>query len=302
MNDEQLLDKQQAGENERISLTNVFLILRAHLLLILIITILFAAGGFVYSKIRKAVYTATVPVLFDVSGIKQVDQDDQILDAEDQALNYTYLSAYISSVAEICTSGKTIDRANVYYDYYLNSGKNINEFIAALNESYNTVKDLRGELPDYPVNSENISNCRNKYFTSDKVGTNYKYRTDITGVIVNFGLWVKNLDPKCASEMASIYAFAADVALNQILVFGKSDNAAHAGIINLSGSVSGVSVSSDVSTMKIVVIAAVLGIALALMTVYILYLTDNTIKSKEQLEDMSGASVIAYIEDVVEVK
>ena len=74
-----------------------------------------------------------------------------------------------------------------------------------------------------------------------------------------------------------------------------------AGLIDLAGSVSGVSVSSDMSTMKIVIIAAVLGVVLALMTVYILRISDNTVKSKEQLEELSGANVIAYIENVPEV-
>ena len=297
MNDELITEQQTAEDGSRISITDILYVLRAHLLLIIIITVLFAAGGFVYSKIRKPVYTASVPVVFDVSGIKQTDKDE-----EDQSLNYTYLSAYIGSVAEICTSGKTIDRANVYYAYYLNSGKKINEFITDLNESYKTVKDSREELPDYPVNAENIKEYRNKYFTSDKVGTDYKYSADSKGITVNFGLWAKDLDTERAKEMASIYAFAADISLNQILEFGKSENSGHAGIINLSGSISGVSVSSDISTMKAVVIAMALGLALALMTVYILHLTDNTIKSKEQLEEMSGASVIAYIEDVAEVK
>ena len=301
MDEEQVLNQQSTEDAGKVSLINILYALRAQWLLILIVTVLFAAGGFAYSKVRKPVYTATVPVLFDVSGIKSEKNE------EDQVSNTNYLFAYLDQAVGICTSGITIDRANVYYDYYLkfrreNPNKNINDFMSVLSAEYETVKTTaeRKELPSYPVNDENIKQYREKYFTSDKFGTNYKHSSNSADTNVNFNLWVKDLDSGSAKDMACIYAFAADFSLNKILQFDKSNG--NAGIINLAGSSAGVNVSSDASLKKVVIIAAVMGLALSLIAVYITYLMDNTVKSKEQLERISGAGVIAYIDDVAEVK
>ena len=303
MNDEQSLDKQMAEENGRISLTDIFCILRAHLFLILIITILFAAGGVAYSKIRKPVYTASVPVQFDIV-VKMLDEYQQETDDNNEVASTNYLFKYIESAVGICQSGEVLDRANVYYYYYLNSNKNVNDFITELNVAYKTVivsegktaKELHGEIPDYDVTEELLNKYRNKYFDSSKVGV--KYSSSDQEKRVDFSLSVNDLNSNRAKEMARIYALAADVALNKILVFDDGT----AGLIDLADSVSGVSISSDMSAMKIVIIAAVLGLALALLTVYIIHLTDNSLTSKEQLEGISGANVIAYIENVPEVK
>ncbi|MBR0189691.1 MAG: hypothetical protein IJQ23_04840 [Clostridia bacterium] len=294
MNDEQILEQQTEKDGSRISLTDILYVLRAHLLLIIIITVLFAAGGVAYSKVRKPVYTASVPVQFDVI-VKALDEHGAETDKDNEVASTNYLFRYIESAVGICKSGEVIDRANVYYHYYLNSGKKIDEFITELTEAYKTVKASHGEIPNYEVTDELMDQYRDKYFNSDKVGA--KYSSSTTEQRVDFSLWVTDLNSGRARELARIYALAADVALNKMLVF---DNGT-AGLIDLAGSVSGVSVSSDMSTMKIVIIAAVLGVVLALMTVYILRISDNTVKSKEQLEELSGANVIAYIENVPEV-
>lgn len=294
MNDEQILEQQTEKDGSRISLTDILYVLRAHLLLIIIITVLFAAGGVAYSKVRKPVYTASVPVQFDVI-VKALDEHGAETDKDNEVASTNYLFRYIESAVGICKSGEVIDRANVYYHYYLNSGKKIDEFITELTEAYKTVKASHGEIPNYEVTDELMNEYRDKYFNLDKVGA--KYSSSTTEQRVDFSLWVTDLNSGRARELARIYALAADVALNKMLVF---DNGT-AGLIDLAGSVSGVSVSSDMSTMKIVIIAAVLGVVLALMTVYILRISDNTVKSKEQLEELSGANVIAYIENVPEV-
>ena len=122
------------------------------------------------------------------------------------------------------------------------------------------------------------------------------YKTKNTETI--FTLWVKNVNLEYAREMARIYAFAADVALNLNVNFGDATT----GVIELSDSVKGVSVVADLTTAKVVLIALILGFVLSLAAAYLMYLADNTIKSKEQLEKITGANVIAYIEDIAEAK
>lgn len=294
MNDEQTLNQQVQQESKGVSIVDILLGLRAHLVLILIVTLLFAVGGFAYAKVRKPVYTASVPVQFDVD-INSVDTSGN--DTSNQN-SYTYLFAYVDTADGICKSGNVIDRANVYYYYYLQSGKNIDVFIRELTDAYKTVKTTHGEIPDYGVTEELLNEYRNKWFNSSKVGTKYSASSNSSEARVDFSLWVKNLDSGKAKEMARIYVLAADVSLNKILVL---DNGT-AGLLDLAGSVSGVSASPDMTTTKVVIVAVILGLALAFLTVYIIYLLDNTVKSKEQLEEMSGASVIAYIDDVAEVQ
>ncbi len=296
MDNEQTLNQQSAEERSGIALADIFYVLRSHLLLILIIVLVFAAGGFAYSKVRKPVYTATVPVQFDVD-INSVDTSGN--DTSNQN-SYTYLVRYVDTVDGICKSGEVIDRANVYYDYYLQSGKKIDTFMEELTSAYGAVKTSHGEIPDYEVTEENINKNRNKWFDSGNVGTKYNSSSDGSKQRFDFSLWVKDLVAANAREMARIYALAADVALNQILYLGFDNGTA--GLIDLAGSSKGVSVSPDMSTLRVIIIAAALGVVVALATVYIKNLADNTVKSKELLEELSGASVIAYIDDVAEAK
>ena len=300
MDDEQRILTQQATEDGNgVSIADILCIFRAHIILILVITLLFAAGGFLYSKIRKPVYTATVPVQFDVEiNSIIVDEHGNETNKVNQTSSTTYLFAYIDTAVGICKSGEVIDRANVYYDIYLRSGKDIDVFMKEIDAAYRTVKDSHDEIPDYAVTDEAIERTRNVWFDSSNVGTNYSSSGSSSDVKVNFGLQVSDLNAKNAKEMARVYAFAADVSLNKILVFDSGT----AGLVDLAGSTSGVSVSPDMSTRRILIIAAILGFAVAVATVYIMSIADNTVKSKELLEEITGSGVIAYIDDIAEAR
>ena len=50
MNEEQMLNQQQTDSVGRVPLTNILYALRTHLLLIIIMTVLFAAGGAAYLR------------------------------------------------------------------------------------------------------------------------------------------------------------------------------------------------------------------------------------------------------------
>ena len=294
MDNEQSVNLQNTEREGGIGIVDIFNILRANWLLIIIVTVLFAAGGFLYSKVRKPVYTASVPVQFEVE-MKAVDKDGEYVD---QVSSTNYLFAYLDTAVGFCKSGEVLDRANVYYHYYQTSGMKIDEFITKLSGLYDEeTKALHGEIEGYPVDDALKTAYRDKWFTSSNVGTNYNSSKQDT--VINFRLWVKNLNPQYAKEMARIYALAADVALNINVDFGDKTTA---GIVELNNSSSGVSLSSDVAAQKMIIIATLIGFILSCVVIYILHLSDNTVKSKEQLEKMVGANVIAYIDDVAEVK
>ena len=298
MDNEQSLNIGKEENAGGISVAEILYVLRARIWLIVIITLLFAAGGFVFAKTKKPVYTASVPVQFNVQ-INAVDEYGNPMDSVDQVVSTNYLFAYLDTAVAVCKSGDVLDRANVYYSFYKESGKTIDEFIAEANAAYtDAVKETRGEIPGYEVSEELMGLYRNKWLNADNVGTTYSSSKSSADTVIYFRLWAKNSDTAYAKDMARIYALAADVSLNKFLDFGD----ATAGLIDLAGASSGVSVAADVSTRRTVVIAFALGLAVSLALVYIIYLIDNTVKTKEQLESLSGANVIAYIEDVAEVK
>ena len=156
MDNEQTLNKsvntKDNGQNNiQSSLADIIHVLRAHLLLIIIITVLFAAGGSLYSKSRTPVYTASVPVQFEVK-ISETDKSGK--EIVDQVSSTNYLFAYLDTAVRFCASGEVLDRANVYYYYYKASGKKLDDFIVELSDLYNDSKANRGEIPGYPVDAE----------------------------------------------------------------------------------------------------------------------------------------------------
>ena len=291
MDNEQSLNIGNEEKSGGISFARILYILRSHILLIAIITLLFAVGGFAYAKTRKPVYTSSVPVQFNV----QVNTGDET----DRVASVNYLLRYIDTAVGICGKGIVLDRANVYYHFYKESGKKIDAFIDDIKAAYtDDVKETRGEIPGYEVTDELINKYRGAWFTSGKVKTSYSSSKKDTEMVINFSLSVSDFNGETARDMACIYALAADVSLNQVLAFGD----ATAGLTELWDSSRDVGYSSNANTKKPVIIAFVLGLIVSVAVVYLIYLADNTVKSKQQLEQRSGANVIAYIEDVAEVK
>lgn len=300
MDNEQSLNIRNGEKKGGISLAEILHVLRSHILLILIITLLFAAGGFLYARNKKPVYTASVPVLFSV----QVSADGEF----DRVSSVNYMRKYMDTAAGICEKGIVLDRANVYYHFYKESGKTIDEFMTEIKGAYTpSVKESRTEIPGFEVkvgtDTTLLDKYRNKWLTSSNIEVGYTDSESDAELEINFSLSAKSENATMAREMAYIYTLAADFSLNCVLNFNDaSSGITTAGLINLVQNSSGIGVSSNASTKKPIIIAAVLGLVISLAVIYVIYVIDNTVKSKEQLEALSGANVIAYIEDVAEVK
>lgn len=318
MNEENTLNGQSKENTGGSSVMEILGAFRARWFIILIITAIFAIGGFVYSKLRLPIYTASVPVSFSM----QVA--DEEVDDTDMVSSTNYLYAYLETAAEFCTSGVVIDRANFYYGKYLvlknMYGMKIDDFIASLKQSYAVVKEVYntemteyahgrrtnkpviGEIPGYEATIASMAPYKDKWFTSENVGTGFtpnKNNTTTQYSSVVFKLWAKNLNEEYAKEMVRIFAFSAGVAINVSMDLG--DNAL-ADFIELSNTTSGVSVSKDMNNRRTIIIAAFIGLILSILVVYIAYLADNTVKKSETLEEIIGVPVIAYIDDVAEEK
>ena len=279
------------------SLIGILTALRVHIFLIIAVTVFFFIAGFAYSRIRKPIYTASVPAQFNAE-IKDTEGEMDVV----SSVNYIFAS--YETVVKFCEYGAVIDRANVYYNYYLTEKRNgtvedIDEFIAKLTALYDaadaetglSARETRSEVPGYAVTEDLMNEYRGEWFNGDNTGANFASTKEQTTL---FHLWVKNANRNYAMEMARIYVFSADVAFN-LLDFGAESH-----IQEMNSSVYSVSVSPDVSTRRIVAISTAIGIVLSLLTVYLIYLLDNTVKTKEQMERLTGATLLGYVEDMQE--
>ena len=393
MSEEQIQNRTTEEESDKLSIMDILLVLRSRWLIILIITVLFAIGGYVYARVRKPVYTASGPVTFKTT-VEQVEKENGEYKAVQDGVSSTnYLYAYLDTAVAFCVSGNTIDRANVYYAMFMTEKRNdpdltVDEFVSHLkgiyagqkdkykacltlyvevSETYNSLVEYyknvgKKKVPDvipqaqadatdydgltavldglieeyeeiyelyqnkdytrfptapvkpqkiyeitgYEVDDATVDLVRDRYITAQKAGTaNPTNAKDSQYSSVQFDLTVKDYDGSKARELVRIFALAADVAVNKTLRFDARDDAdtiATAGLYEMVNSSGGVKISSDGDKTKIVVIAALLGIVVSLLVVYVSYIADTTVKSREVLEKITGTSVIAYIDDVGENK
>ena len=56
------------------------------------------------------------------------------------------------------------------------------------------------------------------------------------------------------------------------------------------------SIDKDITTLSILMISTIVGVLLSALVLYILILLDNSIRSKEELEAIVGASMLACIQ------
>lgn len=375
---EEKINESKATEESGVSLKLILYVLWSRKFLILFITLLFAVGGYAYSRLRVPEYTASVPLTFKTTAEK-LEEGSKVV-STDGVSSTNYLYAYFDTALEYTTSGSVMDRANVYYGMYKeakkeNSELTIDEFVgnlktlyankkaaavkytevidkyeslveyykehsgsvvpqdipvadadgtdyvglvenyAYLLAEYDTIRDKyrvrnfsefpekpvapegSSEIVGYEVTEENMKLYRDRFVKRGRVGINSSASKSAEGNFssVLFKIWVKAYDPVYASELARIYAFAADVAINIDLEF---DSLGTAGFYEMINDSNGVAVVSDKGTKKTVVIAAVIGLAISLVIFYISYIADSTIKNKEMLEEITGSSVIAFIDDV----
>ena len=55
--------------------------------------------------------------------------------------------------------------------------------------------------------------------------------------------------------------------------------------------------TKDVSTTKILLISGIMGLVLSFIIIYLLYVTDTTVTSPEELNKISGVNLLSSIED-----
>ena len=243
--------------------------LKENLILILIIVLISGVFGVVYHKLKKPVYTASEMVNY-------MAYYDDVQDDPTAAGAMNLMSVYVHTMVDFCTSGVVLDRAEYYYTEYLKSGKNIEDFI----------EYLKGGTCSY----DPTKITSRTYFNPSNVSSTLLTHGDETEESYIFVLSVEDFNSSIAKEMVRIFAISVDQESRDYF------EGVETYVYELVKDTEGVSVSTSGSLTKTLALFLILGAILAGLIVYLKTLLDKTVKDKEEIEGLTGVSVIAYIE------
>lgn len=131
---------------------------------------------------------------------------------------------------------------------------------------------------------------------SDVSASFSKSKTDDTYVSFTLNVFVKDTDPDTAAKKAKIYVQAIDDEVkNNDVEYGGFGEYRYFGAKLSVSDLGYVGTTRNFSRITNVVISFVIGVVIALVLAYVCSLFDRTIKNKEELENLVGASILAVI-------
>lgn len=275
------MDEKIIEENGGNFIRDVLLVLKRYIVLLLAVIFVFTAGGVVYSYLRKPNYTYGIKLSFQAST------------EEGTAVTYNInaMRAYIDTIVDFCDEGVVVDRADFYYmkfiDYKkekqgenLTTQKMLDSFISELTQE-------GGEFSQYKPDTEKESR-----YKKENINVSTVVVENATQFVFSVEYTEKNA--MVTEEMATILA----VAYAHEISLKEDDSAKYFSGLEISLKNLGPTSSGPVIDMgkkKIVMIAVVIGVIVALGAVYLVNVLDNTVKEKSELERITGTTVIAMI-------
>lgn len=264
---------EEKGEN---IVSVIFFAAKRFWVLILAIVVAFTACGLAYSYIRKPNYTATEKIVYKAQNTFE----------DATAYHINAMDAFVDTIVDFCDEDVVTDRANFYYSMYLNqkakegAGFTVADYIAS--ERENDTYD-RQEIKTERILKSNIE-------------VEVTPEEEDNGAKFSFSVKYTDKDRTAAIEKLKILVFAIDMESRVTVVTdNKTVNKYFTGINNEIMDFGTEEVSSDLSKFRIILVAFILGVLAACATVYAIYLFDNTVKTKEELEQLTGASSLSYI-------
>ncbi len=270
-------EKKTLTEENGLSLATILHEIRCRLWLIVVVTVIAIGAGVGYTFTVEPNYTSTARIAYRAENdLGSMTQN-----------NINAMNAFLDTIIDFCDEGVVLDRANYYYNGYTN-GKmqgatyTVQEYIESVkaNDTYDseTVSSKEGA-----IKQSNISTV---------VDT-----STASGVLFYFSIRYTDKDVTAVEDKLKILVFAFGLECRETIVVngvqqGKYFEGITSEIIDLG--VVGAPVS-DVSKPRIVVVSAIAGLALSLILVYVLYVSDGTIKDKDELEEITGTDLMACI-------
>ncbi len=283
------------NENLREGLTvrDVFAIIKRYFIFILASIIIFTGVGFILGSTEKPDYTVSQKILYRCKNIPYVNSDGKEVNTNNTISNINTMMAYGETIIDLFDEGVVLDRANYYYKQYVNAKKDYGELLTA--EAYVEVLKM---IPDnYKAPTEDDEKLN--YIVKSAVGTSEIVDEDEESTFAFRVSYTADGQVEATDKLTLlVYAFEKEcLETKKVLINGvEEDKIKYFGEFEVTVSnhgVDGVRVNS--SKKKTIIIFFVAGVALATITVILLSVLDNTIKSKEELERITGVPVIAAV-------
>lgn len=268
-------EKKQLNENREISLSSILYVIKHNLLLIILIMTLAIGCGVGYTKLITPHYTSTETVMYRAEN----KEHDSITN------NINAMNAFVKTVIDFCDEGVVVDRANFYYNEYLNDKRE--EGADYTIEDYIKTVESEDKYDNSPVQVKHI------------VASNIKATSEVDddGVRFLFSISYTDEDMVASSEKLSILVYAFDKECREeITIDGVLQDKYFSGIKSSIEGLGQRGPVSDVSNRKIVIVSVFIGIFLSCIVIYIKFLLDNTIQNRQELEELTGVDVLSFIE------
>ena len=261
------MEKTVSKDNKTNVLLDLLFILRKNFLWMLIIVIAATSIGIGYAYLRKPEYLANQEINY------YVKEEGSTEDSTPTTVEINTMNRYIDTMVDFCSTEKVLDLANAYYVMFRQQTDDIQTFIAKAKNQPTPEVSYRGE---------------DSHYSASKVKT-YSFEKDanMTGFV--FGLSYQDSELQKAQDKVQILALACYKEAQDFipgittylsaLGFDKGDY------------------TVDLSKTRIVIVSFAIGVAAAAVFVFLRNLLDNSIKTKEDLEKLTGAAVFACIED-----
>lgn len=240
--------------------------------------------GIVISYFQVPVYTATCKTIYKAEA-------DFISDKENinKYDNITLTNRYQSTVIEFCRQGCITDRANYYYNEYISGNyKNVEEYIkevdsqatdeylTAVNEDKNAINNL----PQHVVmNGVKISQPNEDSYIINVSYTDKDFSSCADKLKLVFLSINKEAKVKATRGEKTFYKYFYNAK------------------VTLTNTTLNPTPYNSLNKKKTVLISAVVGVAVAFAAVYVQNMFSRTLRSRQELEEITGAGFLAYIDD-----
>lgn len=263
-------------ERSGIKFSQILKILKRNIILIALVLILALGTGYGYTKIQKPSYTAREGMFFKATNIQ-----NPIV-----SYNVNAMRAYIDTVLDFCDEGVVLDRAEAYYVAYSNAKAEK----ASLGEQYSLKQFFENnDKNDVYVIEENRVR---QHYSKSAIRVSAE-KTEELETSFYFTISYTDGSYEEAAEKAKILSYAFDkesakkITEDQFMYFdGIEVEMSNAGTVG---------VYSNTNKTSTIFLFGLIGIAASLLIVYLRCLLDNTIKTTEDIEEITGVSNFSHI-------
>ena len=269
-------ENKQVEKVAEISIRDIFEILKNNLLLIGITIVIALLCGVIYVSTVQPKYTAIEKVAYRAENeFNSTTQN-----------NINAMNAFVGTIVDFCDEGVVIDRANYYYNHYLEEKRNeggeytVEDYIASIR-----IKDPYEHIP-----------IAGSYIKEDSIKIISEIAEDDSA---KFFFQISYTDPNVEEvrDKVKILILAIDLETRSTVVIDGVERSKYfAGVISEIIDLNTISIESDVSKPKILIVAGILGCVVAAVIIYVKVALDKTIRSKEELEEIIGVDLLSYID------